>query len=502
MAGAGGGSAGAAGGAGGAAGTFTGPFDSGRPVLRRLTNLEYDLTVRDLLGVPGQARATFESDEVTAGFDVIGDGQAWVDARFEEYFDSAETLAAAAFADPMLRARIVTCSTADTTCLTSIVTAFGLRAWRRPLTTDEVSSLVGLAQAAILGGATVDDALQRVVTALMSSAPFLMHVELDPMPESTVAHALTPYELVSRLSYLLWSSMPDDRLLQLAGGGLLADAALEAEVDRMIADPRADGFVEGFAAEWLDFERLANVQLDPTVDAIFDSAMRDAMGQELRQYTAGFLDAARDFTTFPSADLGVIDTNRDGRVGFLGLPGFLTMTSPGKRSSPTERGEWILEHLLCEPHAEPPAGTPDFINRDRPETGRALVDSIHAQASCAGCHDAMDGAGVALEAYDELGRFRTTYGDGTAIDAHGTFAGQPVNGEAALAAAVGGDPRLLSCVSRKLLSFAVNRALVDSDTPYANQILTQWKAGSPSLRALIKAVVTNDTFKFRRGEAP
>jgi len=352
-----------------------------------------------------------------------------------------------------------------------------------------------------------------------------MHLELDPMPDSTVAHALSPYELASRLSYLLWSSMPDDRLFQLADGRtLLADAVLEAEVDRMIADPRADGFVAGFASEWLDLAQLQIVAKDPVVDAAFDPTLKAAMGQELRLYTNAFLQEDRDFKTFPSADVNFVDDELaqlygmtapgsptalvrvtdtdDTRAGLLGLAGFLTMTSPGKRSSPTERGEWILEHLLCEPPAEAPAGTPDFVNPDRPETGRALVDSIHAQASCAGCHDALDGAGVALEAFDELGTLRTVYPNGTPVDARGTFAGVSVNGEAALAAAVGSDPRLLSCVSRRLLSFAVNRALVDSDTPYANQILTQWQAGSPTLRALIKAVVTNDTFKFRRGEAP
>jgi hypothetical protein len=345
------------------------------------------------------------------------------------------------------------------------------------------------------------------------------------MPDSTVAHALTPYELASRLSYLLWSSMPDDRLLQLAGSATpLTDMTLASEVDRMIADPRADGFVAGFAAEWLDLGRIQSVILDPVVDAAFDQPLRNAMDQELRLYAGAFVQEDRDFTTFPSADLNfvndelaqlygmtapgsptdlvrVTDTG-DMRAGLLGLAGFLTMTSPGKRSSPTERGEWIFGHLLCDPPAGPPAGTPDFINPDRPDTGRALVDSIDAQASCSGCHTPMDGAGVALEAFDELGRFRTLYPDNTSIDTHGALAGQAVNGEAALAAAVGADPRLLPCVSRKLLSFAVNRALVDSDTPYADQILTQWQQGSPTLRALIKAVVTNDTFKFRRGEAP
>jgi hypothetical protein len=522
------GTAGAAGtnivGEGGSGGMQALPtLDSGRPALRRLTNLEYDYTVRDLLGVPGPARASFQPDEVTGGFDVIGDGQMWNDSRYEQYFNTAQSLAAAAFADPTLRKRIMTCETPDTTCLTSIVVSFGMLAWRRPLAGDEVTSLVGLATSALADGATLDDAVQRIVTALLSSAPFLMHVELDPSPSSTIPHQLTPYELLSRLSYLLWSSTPDAPLLALNWNS--TDAGLDALVDSMLNDPRADGFVEGFAAEWLDFERLATHQIEPTLDPDFDQALRDAMGQELRLYVGAFRDQALDFQTFPGADFNFVNAQlaqdygmappasgsalsrtvdlTDARAGFLGTGGFLLMTSPSGRSSPTARGAWILRHLLCLDVPAPPPSTPDSISSTRAQTGRALVDSIHAQPACAACHDPMDGMGVALEAFDELGRFRTTYKDGSPIDTKGTYMGQPIDGEASLAAAVGHDPRFLECASRKLMSFAVGRTLGDSDTPYANQILTEWKSGGlPTLRALIKAVVKNDTFKYRHGEAP
>ncbi len=503
------------------------PLDSGRPALRRLTNLEYDNTIRDLLGVPSQARATFQPEELSGQFDVIGDGQSWNDARFEQYANAAETLAAAAFADPTLRARIVTCQPAapgDTACTRTIVTAFGLRAWRRPLADDETTGLIAVANGALAGGATFDAAIQRVVTALLSSAPFLMRLEFDPSPSSTVAHALTPYELASRLSYLLWSSMPDDRLFALAEGGtLLTDAVITAEVDRMLADPRADGFVEGFAVQWLQADRLASLLLDPMVDATFDQPLRDAMGQEMRLYFGAFLSDDRDFRTFPSADINFVNDRlaslygmtppgsatlarvtdtADARAGFLGLGGFLAMTSASGRSSPTARGAWVLAHLLCAPPPVEPPGTPDSISPGQPLNGIALAASISAQPACAACHATMDGVGLALEPFDELGRLRGTYRDGTAIDGKGSFLGQIVVGEPALATAVSADPRLLSCASREVMSFAVNRTLGDADVPYANQILTQWTGGTPTLRGLIKAVVTNDTFKFRHGEAP
>jgi Protein of unknown function (DUF1588)/Protein of unknown function (DUF1585) len=197
-----------------------------------------------------------------------------------------------------------------------------------------------------------------------------------------------------------------------------------------------------------------------------------------------------------------IANTSDARAGYLGLGGFLTLTSVAGRSSPTERGQWILRHLLCTSIQAPPPNTPDFIATEQKETGRALVDSIHAQAACAGCHDPMDKMGVALEAFDEMGRFRTTYPDGTPVDSEGAYAGQPIDGERALAAAAGQDPRFLACASRQLLSFAVNRTLGDADAPFTGQILTRWQRNTPTLRALLKAIVTNDAFKLRRGEGP
>jgi hypothetical protein len=528
---AGAGAAGSAGGAGGTAGTSTAGSgvqvvggDPGHPALRRLTNLEYDYTVRDLLGLEGPARLTFQPDELTGDFDVIGDGQTLMnDARFEQYFDTAESLAAKAFADPALRKRIMKCETSDGGCLTTIVTAFGLRAWRRPLGSDEVTGLVGLATGAIADGATLDEAVQRVVTAMLSSAPFLMHLEVDPDPASTVPHALAPYELISRLSYLLWSSMPDDNLLALRFE--INDPTLEAVVDSMLNDPNAAGLAEGFARQWLDFDRLDTTQFDPVADALLDQSLRDALGQELRLYFGAFLDnGGRDFRTFPGADLHYVDGplaqyyglpapgapdafvpaagGQATRAGFLGLGGFLTLTSVAGRSSPTERGEWILAHLLCTAVPPPPASTPDSIAPGRKETGLALVASTHAQTACAACHDPIDGIGMTLEAFDEIGRFRTVYGDGTPVSTKGTYEGRPVDGEPALAAAVGMDAQFLSCVSHKLMSFAVNRTLGASDAPYADQILARWKSGTPTLRALLKAVVTSDTFKMRRGEGP
>ena len=521
---------GGAGGAGGDGPSGSGvvpgqPLDPGHPALRRLTNLEYDDTVRDLLGVPGPARAMFPPDERPGDFDVIGEGQSLVtDVRYEQYVVAAESLAAAAFADPALRKRIMMCETPDGICLTAIVTAFGRRAWRRPLADEEVKGLVAMASSALTDGATLDEAVQDVVMALLSSAPFLLHIEFDPNPGSIAPHPLSPYEFASRLSYLVWSSMPGDDLLA-RGLDYQDKPTLEALVDSMLDDPRAAGFVDSFASQWLDFERVPDVQIDPVVQPSFVPFLRASLVQELRLYFTAFLDGqGRDFRTFPSADLNFVNwvlasyygvaapsppdafvavTNTgDARAGYLGLGGFLALTSVATRTSPTARGDWILRHLLCMSVPPAPPNTPDEISSGIYATGRALVDSIHAQAACAGCHDLMDGVGVALEAFDEMGRFRTAYLDGTPVDTRGSYAGQPVDGELALAVAVGRDPAFPSCAIRKLLSFAVNRTLDAADAPVSGQILSAWTRGTPTMRALLKAIVTTDAFTLRRGDGP
>ncbi|HTA18712.1 MAG TPA: DUF1592 domain-containing protein, partial [Polyangia bacterium] len=508
-----------------------GVLDPGTRLMRPLTNLEYDDTVRDLLGVVAGARATFQGDEITGDFDVIADGKTFNDARTEQYFDSAEAVAAAAFADPTLRARVVTCQPAspqDTTCLRSIVTACGLRAWRRPLAGDEADGLVALATAAEGGGATFEAAIQRVVTALLASAPFLMRMEIDPDPTSVTAHLVTPYELASRLSYLLWSSMPDDQLFARAADGTLTQTAvLTAQVDRMLADPRADGFVDGFAAQWLDAADIATIQFDPDEDLPIDADLRAAMAAEQRLYFGDFLRGDLDFATFLDADFNYVDARlaqhygmstaelddapvrvvdtTDHRKGFLGTAGFLMVTSDHARTSPTARGDFILRRLFCAAPPPIPAGTPDTLGKT-PETGRQVVDSTLAQTSCAACHTTMDEMGLTLEEFDQLGAYRTTYGDGTPLtpaDTAGTLRdGTPAADERALADGLAADPGFLACVSQKVMSYAVNRTLDDADAPYASQILTLWKGERATMNALLKTIVVNDTFRFRRGGAP
>jgi len=263
---------GAAGTGGGVTGTGGAPSsDPGRISIHRLNNLEYDNTMMDLVGVPGMAEATFQPDE-QGTFDNDADAFTMNDARYEQYFNAADTIGETIFSTPALQAKIVTCTptAATDTCTATIIQNFGLRAWRRPLTATEVSGLQTLAGSAITLGETPTNAIKQVVKTMLASPEFLYRIEFDANPASLAVHAVGPYELASRLSYLLFSSMPDPTLFTLAtpaAGSTTAqiqtDATLTAQVDRMLADPKGANFTNSFAGQWRGARTKQAHQVEP-----------------------------------------------------------------------------------------------------------------------------------------------------------------------------------------------------------------------------------------------
>ncbi|HEV3194263.1 MAG TPA: DUF1595 domain-containing protein, partial [Polyangiaceae bacterium] len=211
------------------------------PGMHRLNALEYDNTINDLFGVTQNlARTSFQADE-KGTFDNQADAFTMSDTEFTQYFNAAQALGDQVFADPKLVGNILS-GCADNSCLQSVITSFGLRAYRRPLTPDEITRAMNLAAYAVTQGADFPTSVSQVVKMMLSSIPFLYRVELDPNPTDTQPHAVGDYEMASRLSYLVWSSMPDAALFADAAAGKLASSdttALVGHVDRMLADPRA-----------------------------------------------------------------------------------------------------------------------------------------------------------------------------------------------------------------------------------------------------------------------
>jgi hypothetical protein len=542
-------------GAGGAPGvcncpvpTGSAPLDSGRIDIDRLNNYEYDNTMMDLLGVNGMAQATFQPDE-ECEFDNCADAFTTTDARFEQYFNNADRIGEEVFADTSptgLRQKYVyglvspACapSATDPTCSSQIIAAFGAKAWRRPLTTDEVQGLQTLATNAITLGETADGSIKQVVKTMLASPQFLYRIEYDPNPTSTVVHSISPYEMASRLSYLGWSSMPDQTLFDLAASGqILTDAVLTQQVDRMLADPKGANFTTSFAGQWLGARDVQAHDVEPTAFPNFDDALRAAFVTEELMYFDQFLTGTLPMTQFFTNTNNFVNTRlamhygfgtpmgtsfqmvtngSPHRIGFMGLGSFLTFTSYSYRTSPTDRGRWILLNLDCQVLPPPPPEEPtlDMVGSSpsdpatQQEDVRARLTAHRASAICAACHAVLDPIGLGLENFDGIGAYRTKYAatDTATIDASGMLpTGETFNSLAQLAGILSQGThlqQLTDCAIHKMMTYALARELTDSDNPYLNQVRSQWATQGYGLKDLMKDIVTNDTFRFRRGEFP
>jgi hypothetical protein len=494
--------------------------------IHRLSNVEYDATLRDLTGTELHFAEGFANEEAE-GFDNIATALSMSPRQVEDYFAAALKVSADVFAKPALRDRIVTCTPdAGTTCAETVIRDFGRRAFRRPLSADESADLLSKYQEALTLGVDAMAALQHVVHIVLASPQFLYRIEYDPDLSNTAPHPLDGYELASRLSYALWSTMPDEALFaEAAAGALATPEALRAQVDRMLADPHSEMLAKNFAARWFGSKRLDEHVASPTVYPAYSAALAASMKQEMELYFSEFLNKDLPYAEFLSADFNFVDgplatlygmaapaqpgmvrvtDTTDKRKGLLGLAGFLTHTSRETRSSPIIRGKWILDAVWCTPLTvpagliiealeEPAEGSP-------PTTVRLQMEAHRVSPACSGCHDLMDPIGLALENFDSVGRYRAVYENGLAIDTTGTMpGGQQVQDLESLATVLGTAPQFLSCAASKFGTYALGLVFPPVNR---DQIVARWTAGTPTLRNLIKETVTHDTFRSRRAESP
>jgi hypothetical protein len=517
-------------------------YDVGRVAIHRLNNLEYDNTVRDLVGVDNKlAQTTFQPDE-KGEFDNNADAFTINDARYEQYFNAADAIGETVFSTAALKAKLIGAGSlagctpsADTACTKTFVTKFGLRAWRRPLAAAEVDRLVKVATDAVTLGETPENSIKQVVKTVLASPQFLYRIEFDPAPGSDTAHALDPYELASRLSYLGWSSMPDDQMFALAASGqITSDASIVAQIDRMLADPqKGNVFTETFAAQWLGARDMKAHQVEPTAFKSFDEPLRDAMIQEQYLYFNEFLKGSLPMTQFFTTDVnfvnqrlathygiqGITGTNMqkvtntsDTRVGFMGLGSFLTFTSFSYRTAPTLRGKWVLEELLCQTIAMPPADVPKLDTAPATDMSAQTQNvrerlALHrTRTDCAVCHATLDPIGLGLENFDAIGAYRQKYAasDANPIDSSGVMPTKETFSTVAQLAGILSSgsyaEKLTDCASEKMMTFALSRSLGAADEPYLGQIRAKWKTDGYGLKALLKNIVLNDTFRWRHGE--
>ena len=408
-------------------------------------------------------------------------------------------------------------------CASSIFATFGRKAWRRPLTTDELDRLTELAQSAWGEGDTFIQGIELGYKALLLSPNFIFKVETEPAGATPSHRALTAHELATRLSYFLWSSTPDDHLLDLADSEELLDPdVLRSEVTRMLADAKAEALTSNFAAQWLLLRDVWNIDPEYTLYPDFDEELRDAMYQESTLLFQHVLDNDLPLTELLSADYSFVNqrlanhygiagtfagrtfqqvTDLPNRSGFLTHAGWLALTSNRTRTSPVKRGKWVLERLLCESPPPPPPGVEGLVDDetiDQSLSIRERMEQHRADPNCAACHLDMDAVGFAFENFDAIGAYRTEDGE-HAIDPSGSLLGQHdfADGQE-LAGLLAQLPEVSHCMTEKMLTYALGRALYEEEVCLHEGVLEPAQEAGFTPTALIQELVTSPLFQQRK----
>ena len=430
-------------------------------------------------------------------------------------------------AAPASRARILICDpNSGPACVEKIVGALARRAYRRPVSKAEVASLVRFVAIAKVHGQSAEQGIQLALQAMLVSPNFLFRIEHDANPtDPTAVHRISDVELASRLSYFLWSSMPDDALLDSAEAGRLhAPAALDAQVKRMLADSRASALAGNFAAQWLETRNLDVVKPDPQKFPEWDPELRDAMRTETSLFfdyilrenrpMADFLDSRYTFLNERLArhygiegvkgpEFRKVDLTTGERGGVLGQAGVLTVSSYATRTSVVIRGKYILQEILGTPPAPPP---PDVPPLDEAAVGTSLslrqqMEKHRANAVCASCHSKMDPLGFGLENYDAVGKWRTLDGK-FPVDSSGTLPNgktfaTPAEMRAALASLL---PQFARSLVEKLMIYALGRGIAPYDRRAIDQITGRLADQGYPFQTAIYEIVRSAPFQMRRGE--
>jgi len=412
-------------------------------------------------------------------------------------------------------------------CVDKILKRLAQRAYRRPVTAEEVGELTQFVRLATADGRSPEQGIALALQAMLVSPHFLFRIERDPQPaDPGQVHRISDVELASRLSYFIWSSMPDDELLSEATRGRLHQpAVLDAQVKRLLGDPRASALAENFAGQWLEIRNLDAIRPDPDLFPSWGPELRDAMREETELFFGALLKADRPLSelidaryTFLNETLarhygipGVegpefrrVTLNAAERGGILGHASVLAVSSYPTRTSVVLRGKYVLGNLLG---AAPPPPPPDVPALDEQAVSssaslRQQMEMHRQNAVCASCHSRMDPLGFGLENFDAIGRFRTQDA-GQAIDASGTLpSGESFQSPAELRRVLSQMlPDLTRCLTEKMLTYALGRGLEPYDKPTVRAIAQRVTASRTGLRALVHEVTRSLPFQSRRAEA-
>jgi hypothetical protein len=488
----------------------------------RLRKIRFNATAgQHELAVTFVHRSFAESDERTRTAALEG-GQERIQAAHAMQIRGP--LSVTGISDSPSRQRIFVCKPTESSderrCAAEIVTQLAERAFRRPVTDEDVGSLMTFYDAGASQGG-FDDGVRDALSAILASPHFIYRAESGE-GEGTVL--LNDLELASRLSFFLWSSLPDQELLELAEAGDLGDAeVLAKQVRRMLADERAKSLVEDFAFQWLDVAKLDEIVPDrgqfPHASGLLD--MRELMKQELDLFVDSVFRSDRSVVDLLTADHTYLNERLamhygietvkgarfrevtlpdESRYGLLGKGAVLLVTSHADRTSPVLRGKWILENILGTPPAEPPPDVPalEETENGRPRSMREQMERHRGSPVCASCHKMMDPPGLALENFDAVGAWRT-HDAGQPIDPATQLAdGSTVDGVSALRTALVRYPDpFVGTLTEKLMIYALGRGLRSQDMPAVRRIARDSRDDGFRFSAIVTGVVRSQSFRMR-----
>ena len=429
--------------------------------------------------------------------------------------------------DTASRREIFTCrptsSRRERDCATQILSRLARRAYRQPVSKAELEPILGFYDAARKKG-TFENGIQRGLERILASPRFAFRVEHDPDSVTPgTPYRISDVELASRLSFFLWSSIPDDTLLDVASRGRLKDpAVLEQQVRRMLADPRSSALVENFAGQWLQLRNVRSVLPNSDEFPDFDDNLRQAFRRETEllfesiiREDRNVLDLLRADYTFVNERLarhygipGIygsrfrrVPVTDEARKGLLGKGSMLAVTSHAERTSPVLRGKWVLENIVGLPVPPPPPDVPQLKPAEegqKPKTLREQMAEHRTNPTCATCHKVMDPVGLSLENFDAVGAWRTQEAGGP-IDVSGQLAdGRPVDGVVTLRQAILDRPELfVGTMTEKLMIYALGRGVSAEDMPEVRRVLREASAHDYRFSSLVLGIVKSVPFQMR-----
>ena len=419
-------------------------------------------------------------------------------------------------------------------CARQILATVARRAYRADPSENDIATLMNFFQQGRKDGGSFESGIDLALRRVLASPKFVFRAERDPAGLAPGApYRIADVDLGSRLSFFLWSSIPDDELLDAASRGTLTNSAsFERQVRRMLADPKAQSLIDNFAGQWLQLRNLKNKQPNSHEFPDFDDNLRQALLTETELFFASIIREDRSVLDLMNADYTFVNERLakhygmsnvygshfrrvtlpdDTRRGLLGKGAVLMVTSHPHRTSPVIRGKWVLENILGAPPPPPPDVVPPFQEETeaaRPKSVRERLEAHRRNPACAGCHRMIDPAGLALENFDAIGAWRTRDGGtrGTLVDASGQLVdGTKVDGVVALRQALLREPDIfVSTVTEKLMTYALGRGLTASDMPAVRAIVRDAQRDGYRFSSIVLGIVRSVPFQMRaaREEGP